>query len=179
MHLLRLLRWPLWFLEIFTTAKSFTANPIIGNPALNRLGLHLARVRLAHAMTAWRRLFIAPLVPADLKRQYREQGYIAIENFLDPQEFAALRAEIIAFDGELRRMIQGDTITFQGLLDDDTVARMPAAARLLGARRFRNIMMYGGASFKLPMFFAHCVRNGVEAGAPGCSATASTAPPSL
>ncbi len=38
-----------------TGAKSFRDNPVIGSPALNRAGLHVARVRLAHRMAEWRR----------------------------------------------------------------------------------------------------------------------------
>lgn len=156
---------PLWFIELFTTAKSFTANPIIGSPWLNRLGLHVSRVRLAHLLTDWRTLFIGSRLPPELRRQYREQGYLRIENFLSPEEFIRLREEIIAFGGDLRRMDQGDTQTFQGLLDKKTLAEMPATRKLLTDSRFKNIMMFGGAAYKLPMFFAHCVCNGVLQGA--------------
>jgi hypothetical protein len=158
-------KWPLWVIQVFTTAKSFT-HPIIGSRRLNRWGLHTFRMRLAQAMTQWRWLFMGHLMSPELRRNYREQGYITIENFLPPDEFTKLRDEILNFDGDLRRMKQGDTLTFQGLLDDQTACRMPAYQRLISDRRFRGIMMYGGSTFKLPMFFAHCVRNGVESGTP-------------
>lgn len=164
MNFARILKGPIWFIEIFTTAKSFAANPIIGSRTLNRLGLHIARVSLSHAMTRWRWLFMGWMLPAGLKRQYRSQGYVKVENFLSPEEFIKVREEIVHFKGDLRRMTQGDTHTFQGLLDDVTVARMPATRRLLQNSRFRRIMMYGGSAFKLPMLFAHCVRNGIEDG---------------
>ncbi len=160
---MRILKWPVWFIELFTTAKSFQANPIIGSVTLNRWGLHVARVRAAQAMTRWRWLFMGWLVPANLRREFRENGYVKIENFLAPGEFRLLREEVLGFDGELRRMVQGDTFTFQGLLDEATVERMPACRHLLTNQRFLNIMMYGGAAFKYPMFFAHLIRNGFEA----------------
>lgn len=169
MQFANILKAPIWFIELFTTAKSFTANPIIGNRTLNRLGLHTGRIRLAQAMTQWRWLFMGWMLPAELRRQYRTHGVLKIENFLSPEEFAQVRAEIVAFNGDLRRMTQGDTHTFQGLLDDQTIASMPATNRLLADRHLRRIMMYGGSSFKLPMFFAHCVRNGVDAAKPGIS----------
>ncbi|MBU2533015.1 MAG: phytanoyl-CoA dioxygenase family protein [Alphaproteobacteria bacterium] len=158
-------RWPVWFFELFTTAKSFTANPIIGNRTLNGMGLHVARVMIAHAMTRWRWLFMGWMVPGPLRRQYRQQGYIAIENFLPADDFAKLREEIVNFEGDLRRMVQGDTLTYQGLLDEQALDNMPVCRRLLNDMRFRKLMMYGGGAFKLPMFFAHCVLNGVETGA--------------
>lgn len=166
MKLAHIIKAPLWFAELFTTAKSFAANPIIGNQTLNRLGLHIGRIRLAQIMTRWRWLFMGWMLPSDLKQQYREHGYVKIENFLSPEEFQTLRAEIVAFDGELRRMTQGDTHTFQGLLDDESASQMPATQRLLSDKHFRRIMMFGGGAFKLPMFFAHCVRNGIGDGKP-------------
>jgi hypothetical protein len=167
MRLSNIAMWPIWTVELFTTAKSFSANPIIGSKTLNRWGLHVARVRLAQLMTRWRWLFMGWLLPADIKRQFREQGYVKIENFLPPEEFARLREEILHFNGELRRMVQGDTYTYQGLLDEGTVASMPACRKLLKDRRFRSVMMYGGSAYKMPMFFAHCIVNGVGDGAGG------------
>ena len=43
------MRFPVWFGELFTGAKSFKANPLIGNDHLNRYGLHvgvIANVKL-------------------------------------------------------------------------------------------------------------------------------------
>ena len=166
MRLGNIIKSPIWFIELFTTAKSFSANPIIGSRFLNRLGLHVMRIRLAQAMTSWRRLFMAWMLPADMRRQFHEQGYLKVENFLSPEEFAAVRAEVVAFDGELRRMDQGDTQTFQGLLDGPTLANMPATKRVLNDKRLRRIMLYGGATYKLPMYFAHCIRNSIIQGNP-------------
>lgn len=164
MRLTDIAKYPFWTFELFTTAKSFSANPIIGSRVLNRLGLHVARIRLAHLMTTWRRLFMRWMLPADLRRQFDVQGYVAIENFLPAEEFAKLREEVLSFDGDLRRMVQGDTYTFQGLLDDETVSRMPVCQKLFDEKRFRRIMMYGGGTCKLPMLFAHCVVNGIVSG---------------
>lgn len=164
MGLLQLAKAPIWIIELFTTAKSFTANPIIGNRFLNKLGLHIARVRAAHAMTRWRTLFLGGSLPAEIKQQYREQGFVKIENFLSAEDFQKVREEILAFQGELRKMIQGDTETFQGLLDDATLEKMPATRTLLKSKRFQDVMCYGGGAYKLPMCFAHCVSNGVAEG---------------
>ena len=47
-------RAPLWLLALATGAKSFVDNPILGSSALNRRGLHVARLKLAHRL-AWAR----------------------------------------------------------------------------------------------------------------------------
>jgi hypothetical protein len=165
MQLSDIAKSPLWFAELFTTAKSFKANPIIGNQGLNRLGLHLLRVRAAHAMSRWRLAFMGHLISEDLKRQYREQGFLKIESVLPAGDFARLREEILAFNGDLRRMVQGDTYTFQGLLDQATVRDMPTCRRLLEDNHLLKAMMYGGYVYKHPMFFAHLIVNGAT-GAP-------------
>ncbi len=165
MRLSDIARSPLWFGEVFTTAKSFKSNPIIGSPTLNRLGLHVARVRLARLMSGWRTAFMGHLISEDQKRQYRDTGFLKIENVLPADDFAHLRDEIIAFNGDLRRMVQGDTHTFQGLLDTATLNAMPACRRLLQDDSLLNTMMFGGYVRKYPMFFAHLVVNGADPGA--------------
>jgi hypothetical protein len=46
---------PVHAAALLSAAKSFRGNPILGNAALNRAGLHVLRVRLAAAMAAFRR----------------------------------------------------------------------------------------------------------------------------
>jgi hypothetical protein len=53
-ELIRWLRAPIWLLALATGAKSFADNPIIGSTRLNRRGLHVARLKLAHRL-AWSR----------------------------------------------------------------------------------------------------------------------------
>jgi len=75
-----LLNYPRWFLEIFTEAKSFEANPIIGSYALNRLGLHVFRLVLAHSLTGIRRFILGWRVPARYRKEFREKGFLIFEN---------------------------------------------------------------------------------------------------
>src|SRR5258708_21386261 len=46
---------PVHAAALATAAKSFRDNPLLGNPSLNRAGLHLVRMRAAATMAAWRR----------------------------------------------------------------------------------------------------------------------------
>jgi hypothetical protein len=104
------------------------------------------------------------LLSAPQKRQYHEQGFLKIENVLPIDDFNRVREEIVGFNGDLRRMVQGDTHTYQGLLDTATLKQMPATRKLLTGQRFLNTMMYGGYAYKHPMFFAHCILNGAAEG---------------
>ncbi len=156
-------RFPIWIGQIFTSAKSFEANPIIGSATLNRCGLHLGRVLLAQVVTQWRWLFLTGLLTRSERRQFRKLGFLMIPDFLPAGEFARLRQEIVQFPGDLRRMVQGDTQTYQGLIDAETSESMPTTRKLLSDKYFLSLMMYCGNVLKHPMFFSHCVKNGTHA----------------
>ena len=82
-------------LSILTTDKDFS-NPWIGNPTANRLGLHVGRILTADAMDRLRWAIHSPM-PVDRKwiEILREEGVIAIPDFLPPDEFRAIRDEVM------------------------------------------------------------------------------------
>jgi hypothetical protein len=142
---------PLWTLQLLTGAKSFRSNGLIGSRTLNRLGLHVARKVSAHGVTAVRRALLAPLVPAELRRAFRRDGYVAVPEFLPEAEFQALRAEAIALaEGQPRRIQEGDTKTELSLIDDEALAGAPHLKRFLKGRRFLGLCNYVGARLKHP-----------------------------
>jgi|WetSurMetagenome_2_1015567.scaffolds.fasta_scaffold177320_2 hypothetical protein len=162
-----LARWPVWTLEIFTGAKSFRSNPILGSRAMNRMGLHVARKVLAHAATSVRRALLSPLVPAAARRTFRRHGYVAIEDFMAPAQFEALRAEadaLLAASG--RRLQEGDTITELALVDEEALGRAPALASFFSDQRFLDLTSYIGARLKLPRCYVQSIRRDFTANAP-------------
>ena len=75
----RILKWwrsPFWLLQLATGAKSFADNPILGSSALNRLGLHVWRLKAAHAFARSRRARLAHLVPAKLRAEFDKNGFV-------------------------------------------------------------------------------------------------------
>jgi hypothetical protein len=79
--------------SILTSAKSF-ADPWVGNPTLNRLGLHPARIALANSMLRLRRLQSGPRDQApELTTLYRD-GVVVLENFLPSAHFGRLQSEV-------------------------------------------------------------------------------------
>ena len=85
---------PLWPLQLASGQKSFRANPLIGSPALNRRGLHLARVRIAERMAEARRAQLAPRIDAGSRAAYERDGFLVIGNALPADDFAALRRDL-------------------------------------------------------------------------------------
>lgn len=162
--LLRFAMLPWWIVELLTTGKSFKDNPILGSRRLNRWGLHVWRVRLAHAVTRLRWGMLAPLVAREYRRAFAEQGYVRIDNFLPEAEFQQLKREVLSLDkpnppGDVRECIQGDTLTLMLLLDKSACEKLPACRSLVENRLFRRLMMYGGAQLKAPLVFLQAVKN--------------------
>lgn len=141
---------PWWLVQVFSQAKSFTANPILGNRWLNRLGLHVGRMVVAHAARRVRLLFIAPFVEKDLRQAYWHDGFVIIEDFLPDDQFAQINSSVRENGAqfEVRECIQGDTLTHRVLLDEAARAQLPALKNLMENRRYLNLLAFVGATYK-------------------------------
>ncbi len=163
---LKLLRWPWWLLSPLTQKHDFHANPVIGSHWLNRCGLHVLRLLIAHAVTRFRWWMLTPLMsPAD-RAVFHRDGFLVVRDVLTPAEFAALRQEISGARGAPRECIQGDTLTHRVLLDQATLASLPVTRRLLGDPHITGPMRYAAAKNHLPLFYIQAIRNGVREAAP-------------
>ena len=142
---------PVWALQLFSGAKSFRDNGLIGSRALNSLGLHVARKVMAHAFTSARRFLLAPLVPADARKRFRRDGFVVVPDFLPAAAFETLRQEVQAVAGRNSRRIQeGDTLTELALVDDEALETSPELARLLQDPRLLGMANFIGARLKHP-----------------------------
>jgi hypothetical protein len=155
---------PFWLLQLLGPAKSFEKNPILGSRLLNRLGLHVLRVVLAHGVTHLRWFFLAPLLPRTQRRQFREQGFLLIRDYLPAERFAALDAEVRAYRGEVRECVQGDTQTHHTLLDDRALRDLPNCRSLVDDRGYRRALQWAAVRFGQPLIFIEQVRNGFVSG---------------
>ena len=80
------------FLEIFGPRKDFGGRGV-GNPTLNRLGLHPARIAVCNALLGLRRAQVAALGrPRDLAHLHRD-GILVIPDFLPSDLYEQTRAE--------------------------------------------------------------------------------------
>jgi hypothetical protein len=136
---------PLWAAQLFTAAKSFERNPLIGSRHLNERGLHTARVRLAYQLAMRRRRRLAALVSAEDRAAFLRDGFVVRRNFLPPPDFAALVAEVASYRGLTREMAEGDTLMRKIPLDRRALAALPALAALLRAPEWRGLIRYVGS----------------------------------
>ncbi len=160
----QILMTPIWCLQIFGMSKSFKANPVLGSHTLNRMGLHAARLVLAHAVTRLRLLTLSPLVSKQDRETFKRDGFIIVENFLDPDVFQEIDAQVRNARGEVRECIQGDTLTHRILLDEESLAMMPAARKLIENKRYERLLKYCGSRLKRPLYYVQSIKNGYRQG---------------
>lgn len=136
---------PFWAVQLFTAAKSFERNRLIGSRALNLYGLHAARVQVAHRVAAARRRRLAGLVSAADREDFARDGFVVRRDFLPPTEFAALLAEIKAYRGPLREIGEGDTLMRKIALGPQALAVLPTLADFLDNPQWRGLIRYVGS----------------------------------
>jgi hypothetical protein len=153
----RYLLAPWWALQLATGAKAFSDNPLIGSRRLNALGLHAARIRLAHAMADMRRRRLRTLVSAEDAAAYARDGFVRVPDFLPPREFAALRESVLTQAAPAREHQQGDTITRRIALDPAYLAALPAVRALLRHPRWRGLVRYVGSSDIEPLTYIQTI----------------------
>ena len=164
--LVPLVKLPLYFAQLFTGAKSFRDNPILGSWLLNMLGLHVMRVVLAALVTRFRLFCLRGFVTSEQRRSYLRDGYIRIENFLPAEHFEALKTELQSVDGEVRQCLQGDTLTQRILLDDEALVGLPECGKLLAEQSFGQLMRYTAARNTSPIYYVQCIRSNAVDGNP-------------
>ena len=157
---------PWWFGQLFTGAKSFEGNLLIGSRRLNRFGLHVARVAVAHRLAGDRRRRLARLISAADRDAFDRDGFVLRRKFLPQNEFAALVAEINAYRGPLREITEGDTIVRKIALSRRTLARLPALGAVLRSREWRGLIRYVGSRNAEPVVWVQSILRHACPGSP-------------
>jgi hypothetical protein len=163
-----LLRWwraPLWLLALPTGAKSFVDNPVLGSRRLNRLGLHVSRLKLAHRLAWARRTRLASAVPRDWRQQFDRDGYVEVRDFLPADEFKRLQSTILGGEFDARQHQQGDTITRRIPVDPDLLAQVPELWRLIRDRRWNGLLSYVASTRSRPLYYVQTILKGHASGA--------------
>lgn len=139
------LRWalaPVWAAQIFTGAKSFCDNRILGDERLNRRGLHVWRVKLANRLAERRRAQLAAGIAPEDREAFARDGFILKRNFLPEEQFRALVAEVEGAEAPAREMKQGDAVTRRIALDPDNLRKLPACEAAVNGAAFQNLVRY-------------------------------------
>lgn len=154
-----ILKYPIWFFELLTTAKSFKNNPIIGSPFLNKMGLHVVRLILAHTVMRARMWMLAIPISRQDRQSYFRDGYIIKENFLPEDEFKALEQEARSFKGEVREARQGDTLTQRAVLSPEVLQLQPVMEGLITKPSFKKLTQFTAGHLRMPLLYLENIKN--------------------
>ena len=160
------LQVPLWTAQLLSGSKSFERNRIIGSRWLNEQGLHAARVRLAHRISAMRRRHLAGLVTEADRAAFESDGFVIRPNFLPEAEFGELLQQVKAYREGLREISEGDTILRKIALDPQTLAALPALRRLLRLPEWRGLIRYIGSRDAEPVVWIQSILRHAHEGPP-------------
>ena len=136
------IKFPLHFLQLFSGAKSFEKNTLLGSRFLNEHNLHVYRVKLSMYLAGMRRRRLAPHVPEHLVADYERDGVIVIEKFLDDDHFQSLMSEVNETNFDRVDMYQGETTTRRSMIDDSDLESRPALMKARDSKRLMNLVRY-------------------------------------
>ena len=148
---------PVHLAAVATGAKSFRDNPIIGSPALNRAGLHVARIRLANRFVQSRRRRLAPLISQKDRAAFERDGIVVKHDFLPADVYASLKRQVMSFTAPAREQTEGDAVTRRIALDRAALARLPAARDLVESPQWLGLLRYVGASALQPIVYIQTI----------------------
>lgn len=160
------LKFPVYFAQIFTGAKSFSNNPIIGNRILNIMGLHVFRTVLAATVTRFRMGCLSGLATREQRQSFQRDGFVLINDFLPDEQFQSLNLEVRNLHGEVRECVQGDTLTHRVLLTEKVLAKLPSCRALLTNNRFSRLLRYSASRNNDPIYYVQSIKSNVIDGAP-------------
>lgn len=152
---------PWWLLELFTSAKSFRDNPLLGSRRLNGLGLHRWRLRAAHHLTGRRRAKLAGLVSKPDRQAFERDGFVVIHNLLPVAAFDDLRTKLLSHRAAAREMLQGDTITRRIAIDRAMLRELPELRALIDEPRWAGLTRYVAGFGRAPWLYVQTILNRV------------------
>lgn len=159
-------RSPFWTLQLFTGAKSFADNRILGSPRLNRAGLHVARLRAAHALARYRRARLGKRIPVSLRERFDRDGFMVVHDLLPDAEFRRVQQLVLGTELECRAQQQGDTVTRRVPFGPELARLCPTLDRLLCGSLWRDLMAYVASARTAPLYYIQTIAGGVAEGPP-------------
>ena len=156
---MKLLLFPVWIIQLFTQAKSFRSNPVIGSLLLNRCGLHVVRIVLAQSIMRLRFEMLGMGVDKTLKQSFYRDGYMVIENALPDAQFQQIKNEVANIDAEVRECLQGDTLTHRILIDEQSKQDLPACNAMLQSKDYLSLHKFASGKNSRPVSYIQTIKN--------------------
>lgn len=148
---------PVWILSVFTQAKYFGNNPIIGSVWLNICGLHVGRVVVSRGVYLCKQTMMSCMMPKEDRVFFRKNGYLIKENILDPEIFAQLEKEVLSYNGNFRHIKEGDTLTKRSAVTHRSAVSLPVTEAVLYSKPYFNILRYTAARNERPAMYIESI----------------------
>ena len=156
---MKILLAPVWIVQLFTQAKSFRSNPVIGNLFLNRCGLHVARIVLAQTIMRIRFTLLGTGIDKEQKRAFYRDGYIVVENALPQDQFEQIKQEVGSVNAEVRECQQGDTLTHRILIDEQSESDLPTVQQMLESKAYLSLHKFASGKNGRPVSYIQTIKN--------------------
>jgi len=151
--------FPVWIIQLFTQAKSFRNNPIIGSLILNRCGLHVARIILAQGIMRLRFELMGFGIEKELKQSFYRDGFMVIRDALPAEQFNSIKSEVASIDAEVRECQQGDTLTHRILIDEQSSTELPHCSQMLESDRYLALHKFAAGKNNRPVSYIQTIKN--------------------
>lgn len=162
----KILMLPVWILQVFTQAKSFSKNPVLGNAILNRMGLHVARIIAAHGIMRFRMWLLSGGIDKQQRDSYYQNGYILVPDFLEQTRYQNLKNEIHNANAEVRECTQGDTLTHRIMLDEETKPGLVECTSFINNKRLQKLLKFASGKNGQPVSYIQTIKNHFVEGPP-------------
>jgi len=156
-YIWKILRLPVYVLSIFTQAKSFKSNPILGFKPLNIIGLHIFRILFSRLVFRFKVIFLSPYISKSDRLKFFNDGVLIKENFLDDDEFNSILSEIESFQGDLRRNVQGKTLVYRKFLHPETAEDLPITNQLKFNKELNAYLKFSSTKLETPRLYVEKV----------------------
>ncbi len=158
----RILMMPLSWPLLFTSAKDFSAYPILGSPFLNAAGLHVWRKLLADRICQFRRSRMRKWLPRHLTDQWDEAGVVRIDDFLDSDQWTAVCSDLARATFPMTEMTQSPASTRRANLDVQTCqGQYPGLLGLLRNENLMRLLEYAAGYRGKPLVAVQCIHSNI------------------
>jgi len=156
---MKLFLLPVWFIQLFTQAKSFGSNPIIGNTLLNRCGLHIIRLVLSHCIMRFRFILCGLGVDRQLRQAFYQDGFVVVKDVLPQEQFERIYEEVTNINAEVRECRQGDTLTHRIMIDELTRPSLQTTAEMLDSKKYLALHKFAAGNKTRPVSYIQTIKN--------------------
>ena len=112
---------------------------------------------MAHRMAQSRRRRMTASISEEDRTAFERDGFVVKRDFLPAPAYAALKREILSFEGPAREQVEGAAITRRLALDRRALSRLPAVRGMVAGGQWLGLVRYVGSSRLEPLVYIQTI----------------------